>query len=161
MPTTSHETAAAPSAGPVLVAGERRLFVWVRLAVWLAVVSTYYLALLSQQIDFVEDWFLLLMPLLLVPYLVDLVRGIAAGAPLVIDGRTRTLRAGRRTLATFAQIRAVELSTVNGRCEELSLRALLDDGSDIAIERGGAAARVDALARRIGAMLQIEVRRAG
>lgn len=145
----------------MLIAGERRLFVWVRLAVWLGVVTTYYLALLSQQVDVAEDWFLLLMPLLLVPYLFDLLRAIAAGAPLVVDARTRTLRAGRRTLATFAQVRAIELRTVNGRCEELSLRALLHDGNEIAIELGGAAARVDALAQRIGALLQVEVRRPG
>ena len=142
----------------------------VRLLIWLSVIVLFYMVLLvgaphneeraSDEVTAVwHVWALFLFPLFLLPYLFSLVRAVRRGDELVFNSLDKIVSKGGRRLAAFTDIRAVELRTVQGTCEEFRLSAVLDDGGRIALLETEASAEVDALAGKISDLLQVPLTR--
>lgn len=159
----------------VLVVADRRLPALLGLIVWLALVGIYYCTLFAlgpmeemapmvsseQLAQFrLQSWLLLLLPLIIAPYLVNAIRALANRQRFVFDGKSHVVEKDAKKIATFAEVRRLELRAVNGRCEELAICAILNDGAELGIHTGGAADRTVALAGDIAEVLGVEVVRA-
>lgn len=156
-----------PASG-VLVVSQGRTQAFVRLAIWISVVVIFYLVVLGDGAqtaaragsDIAPDWHvwvLLLVPLCLLPYLFGLIRTMSRADELMFDGRGRTIYKGKRALATFAEIRSLELRAVHGTCEEFRLSAVLADGENVELIETEASAVIEALAGEISALLNISL----
>jgi hypothetical protein len=156
----------------VLVVADRRLPALLGLLVWIALVAIYYCTLfavgpmekmtpivsLEQLVNLnLESWLVVLFPVIIVPYLVGAVRILADRRRLVFDGVAHVVEKGEMKIATFAEIRRLELRAVNGRCEELTICAVLNGGAELGIHSGGAADSIVALAGEIADILDVEV----
>ena len=156
----------------ILVVADRRLPAILGLLVWLALVAIYYCTLfavgpmgdlapivsLEQLADrSLDGWLLVLFPVIIVPYLMSTIRVLANRRRFVFDGVSHVVEKGEKKIATFAEIRRLELRAVNGRCEELRICAILNDGAEFGIHSGGAADSMVALAGDIAAVLDVEV----
>ena len=138
--------------------------------IWISLVALFCIVLLvdaplgserppDEPVDAWRTWALFLVPLFLLPYLFSLVKAIRRGDELVFDGLDKIVSRGGKTLAAFTDIRAIELRTVHGTCEELRLSVVLYDGGSIALLETEASARVDALAGKISDLLQVPLTR--
>ena len=154
----------------ILVVSQGQAQAVVRLLIWLSVVVLFYLVLLfgaplNEELSSDDSaaawhvWALLLVPLFLLPYLFGLIRAIRRSDELIFNGPDKIVSKGGKTLAAFTDIRAIELRTVHGTCEELRLSAVLDDGGSIALLETEASAEVDALAGKISELLQVPLTR--
>ena len=154
----------------ILVVSQRRAQAVVRLLIWLSGVVLFCIVLLVDAMPGSERppgdsaaawraWALFLVPLFLLPYLFGLIRAIRRGDELIFNGLDEVVSRGKQRLATFAEIRAIELQTVHGSCEEFRLSAVLDDGGRIALLETEASAEVDALAGKIADLLQVPLTR--
>ena len=154
----------------ILVVSQGQAQAVVRLLIWLSVVVLFYMVLLfgaphneERSPDEVAAvwhvWALFLVPLFLLPYLFGLIRAIRRGDDLVFNGLDRIVSKGDRRLAAFTDIKAIELRTVHGTCEEFRLSAVLDDGGSIALLETEASAEVDVLAGKISDLLQVPLTR--
>lgn len=156
----------------VLVVADRRLPALLGLLVWIALVAIYYCSLFAvgpmekmapivslEQLTYhrLGNWLLLLFPVIIVPYLVSTVRVLANRRRLVFDGGSHVVEKDEKKIATFAEIRRLELRAVNGRCEEFTICAVLNDGAELRIHTGGAVDGIVALARDIADVLDVEV----
>jgi hypothetical protein len=134
-----------------LVLTRSRFGALIRLLIWLAIVGGFYWVLLTEQSQSLVQaqpapWLLVLVPLFLLPYLVDITRVLVRGESHVFDAGVGELRAAQHAPVPFAQIQCLELNAVNGGCEELTLRARLLDGRSIELVTGGASSRLVKLA---------------
>ncbi len=160
-----------PSPG-ILVVADRRLPALLGLLVWIALVAIYYCTLFAvgpmekmapivslEQLAYyhLDSWLPLLFPVIIVPYLVGTVRVLANRGRLVFDGVSHVVEKDDKKIATFAEVRRLELRAVNGRCEEFTICAVLNDGAELGIHTGGAVGSIDALARDIADVLDVEV----
>jgi len=132
-----------------LVLTRSRFGALIRLLIWLVIVGGFYQVLLTEQSQSLVQaqparW--LLVPLFLLPYLVDITRVLVRGESHVFDAGVGELRAAQHAPVPFAQIQCLELNAVNGGCEELTLRARLLDGRSIELVTGGASPRLVKLA---------------
>ncbi len=158
----------------VLVVADRRLPALLGLLVWIALVAIYYCTLFAvgpmekmapivslEQLAFyhLDSWLLLLFPVIIVPYLVSTVRVLANRGRFVFDGVLHVVEKDEKKIATFAEVRQLELRAVNGRCEELTICAVLNDGAEFGIHTSGAVDSIVALARDIADALDVEVGR--
>ncbi|MDH3690001.1 MAG: hypothetical protein OEU36_11045 [Gammaproteobacteria bacterium] len=157
----------------VLVVSKARLSALVRLVVWMAIVAVFYYTLLGlgdatddaapvgdAKAWLLEDgtrWLLLLFPIFIVPYLIEGIKALTVQDELTFDGLSQTVRKNDREVATFNQIEHLKLSTINGRCEELALTAVLIDGNSVQIHTSGTLLKMVALANDIADILQVEV----
>ncbi len=156
----------------VLVVADRRLPALLGLLVWIALVAIYYCTLFAvgpmekmapivslEQLTYrhLDSWLLLLFPVIIVPYLVSTVRVLANRGRFVFDGVSHVVEKDEKKIATFAEVRRLELRAVNGRCEELTLCAVLNDGAEFGIHTSGAVGGIVALARDIADVLDVEV----
>lgn len=156
----------------VLVVADRRLPALLGLFVWIALVAIYYASLFAvgpmekmapivslEQLAYrhVESWLLFLFPVFIVPYLVSTVRVLANRRRFVFNGVLHVVEKDEKKIATFAQVRRLELRAVNGRCEEMTICAVLNDGAELDIHTGGAVDSIVALARDIADVLEVEV----
>jgi hypothetical protein len=156
----------------VLVVADRPLPALLGLLVWIALVAIYYCTLfavgpMQEMVPIVsleqlanrslDSWLLLLFPVIIVPYLVSTVRVLANRRRFVFDGVSRVVERDEKKIATFAEVRQLELRAVNGRCEELTISAVLNDGAELGIHSGGAADSIVALAGDIADVLDVEV----
>ena len=139
--------------------------------IWLSVVVLFCMVLLADAPLGSEHppddpaaawrrWALFLVPLFLLPYLFALIRAIRRGDELIFNGIDEIVSRGRRTLATFADIGAIELQTVHGSCEEFRLSAVLAAGGAIPLLETEASAAVEALAREISELMDVPLVRA-
>jgi hypothetical protein len=156
----------------VLVVADRRLPALLGLLVWMALVAIYYCTLfavgpMQEMVPIVsleqlanrslDSWLLLLFPVIIVPYLVTTVRVLTNRRRFVFDGVSSVVEKDEKKIATFAEVRRLELRAVNGRCEELTISAVLNDGAEFGIHSGGAADSIVALAGDIADVLDVEV----
>ncbi len=158
-------TVRRPAPG-MLVIAEARARALVRLAIWLAVVGGFAAALLGAaqpgaDVDAGARWLALLVPLVLLPYLVDGVRVLCRPREVVLDGARGELRARGRAPVTFAAIRGIEVQAVNATCEEADARVRLADGAAIALATGYRFEPVMALAREAAGIAGVPVHAVG
>ncbi len=150
----------------ILVASLGRTQALVRLLIWISVVVLFCIVLLfdaslgnqrspDDPAAAWRRWALFLVPLFLLPYLFGLTRAIRRGDELVINGVDGIVLKGGKTLAAFTEIRAIELRTVHGSCEEFRLSALLAAGGTVSLLETEASAAVEALAREISERLEV------
>lgn len=153
-----------PASG-ILVISQGRTQTLVRLAIWIGVVVIFYLVVLGDaaltddhsantEATAWRTWVLLLFPLCLLPYLFSLVRALRRADALICDGRAKRLSKRRQTLVDFADIRELELQTVQGTCEEFRLSAILSNGHSIELLEAEASAATEALAVEISELLE-------
>lgn len=153
-------------AAEILVLSEGRAQALVRLLIWIGIVVLFCVVLLVDSPpgnDRPPDdpaaawrtWALFLVPLFLLPYLFALIRAIRRGDDLVINGLDKIVFKGGKTLAAFTEVRAIELQTIHGSCEEFRLSALLAAGGAIPLLETGASAAVQALAREISELMDV------
>lgn len=147
-----------------LVLTRTRASALIRLLIWLAIVGGFYLVLrvdMPQSVaqDGHARWLLLLVPLFLLPYLLDCVRVLVRGEAHVFDGGAAQLRSTDHPPVPFAQIDCLELRAVNGGCEELSLSACLRDGRRIVLLTDNASARTVKVATDAAALVGVELKR--
>jgi hypothetical protein len=154
----------------VIVLTNTRFSALVRLAIWLSIVATFYSVLLGDVSSFefgsarsMEQlgharWLLVIVPLFLLPYLIDIARVLVHGESSVFNADLGELRTADHRNVPFAQIRAMELRAVNGGCEELALSARLYDGTAINLLTDDASARIVDLAQEISALVGVEAK---
>ncbi len=158
-----------PASG-VLVVSHGRTQALVRLAIWTSVVVIFYLVVLGDAAQTAEHtgsdktaawhvWVLLLFPLCLLPYLFGLIRILRRANDLIFDGPRKTVSKGKRALAAFADVRALEMRAVHGTCEEFRLSALLEDGGNLELIETEASAMIEALAEEISELLEVPLTR--
>ncbi len=110
----------------ILVVSQGRAQAVVRLLIWISVVVLFCIVLIvdaplgnersrDDSAAAWRVWVLLLVPLFLLPYLFGAIRAIRRGDELTFNGLNKIVSRGEQTLATFADIRAIELQTVHGR----------------------------------------------
>lgn len=154
----------------ILVVSQGRAQAVVRLLIWIGVVVLFYIVLLvdaplgnerppDDSAAAWRTWALFLVPLFLLPYLFGAIRAIRRSDELIFNGLDEIVFKGGRTLATFADIRAIELQTVHSSCEEFRLSAVLAAGGAIPLLETEASAEVDALAGKISDLLQVPLTR--
>lgn len=155
----------------ILVVSQGQAQAVVRLLIWISVVVLFYVVLLfgaplneerpaGDAAAAWHRWALFLVPFFLLPYLFGLVRAIRRGDELIFSGLDNIVSKGGRTLAAFADIRAIELQTVHGTCEEFRLSAVLAAGNTISLLETEASAEVEALAREISELVDAPLIRA-
>ena len=93
------------------------------------------------------------------PYLIDVVRVLARGESHVFDAGAGELRAAQHAPVQFAQIQCLELSAVNGGCEEMTLSARLRDGHSIVLVTDSASSRIVRLAAEAANLAGVELTR--
>jgi hypothetical protein len=148
----------------MLVLTRTRFGALIRLLIWLAIVAGFYWVLLTEQPQSLVQaqparWLLVLVPLFLLPYLVDIVRVLVRGESHVFDAGVGELRAAQHAPVPFAQIQCLELRAVNGGCEELTLSARLLDGRSIALLTDDASSRFVTLAAEAANLAGVELTR--
>ncbi len=152
-----------------LVVEKRRVVAFFRLLLALAFVTIFYLALLRlgempDRLSLLEHlrmrleatWLngvLLFLPLVVLPEVIANYRVLARGESLRFDAAARVIRSNRQVVADFADVRELQHAAVNGTCEEMTLRVLLNDGRTLEIDTGGASGRTRALAEDLSALL--------
>ncbi len=155
----------------MLVVSQGRAHALVRLLIWISVVVLFCIVLLidaplgnerppDDAAAAWRTWALFLVPLFLLPYLFSLTRALRRGDELVINGLDEIVSRGKVRLATFADIRAIELQTVHGSCEEFRLSAVLAAGGAIPLLETDASADVEALAGEISERVDVPLIRA-
>ena len=77
-------------------------------------------------------WWLIVV-LAFVPYFVSSWRSLRHDCELHIDWERRQLRFGNKTTIPFTDVYCLEMITVNGRCEEALLQAILVGGDTVKI----------------------------
>lgn len=157
--------------GPgILVVSQRPIGAALRLAIWTGVVVIFYAALIID-LELTESgpadhglgwqtWMLLLFPIFLSSYLFALLRGLRGVAELLVDAEANTLSARNQPLASFSDVREIQLRSVHGTCEEYRLSAILEDARSIVLLEAEASPATEALAREIAALLEVELTRA-
>lgn len=151
----------------MLVVSQTRAQALVRLVIWIAVVSIFYLVVLGGDLSAeagdkngqknFHEWVLLLFPLFLLPYVAGCMREIFGGGTLVFDGASRKVLRRDRLLAAFDDIRELRLRTVNATCEEFCLCASLADGKFLALLESKHGATVDSVAMEIADLIGVEL----
>ncbi len=144
----------------LLVIADARAGALVRLAIWLVVVGIFGVTLLGTAArgdDPGAAWLAALVPLVLLPYLLDSVRVLLRRRVYTFDRSRGELRMARRDPVPFAAIRQVEVGAVNGTCEESALAVRLADGGALLIASGHAFARMLALAEDVAALAGVTV----
>ena len=152
-----------------LIVEKSRVAAFVRLLLALAFVTIFYHVLLRlgempDQVSLLEHlrarleaaWLngvLMFLPLVVLPEVFANYRVLARGESLRFDAAARVIRNKRQVVADFADVREVQHAAVNGTCEELTLRVLLNDGRTLEIDTGGASGRTRALAEELSALL--------
>jgi hypothetical protein len=158
------------SAAGLLVVSQGRAQAFARLAIWIGVVTVFYLVVLGDAVlsrsppgsnaaNAWHEWSLLIFPLFLLPYLLSLVRTLRRADVLTLDRCEKIVRRGRRTLAAFAEVRSLELRTVHATCEEFRLSAILRNGRSVGLVETEASAAVEALAKEISELLDVPLGR--
>ena len=105
----------------------------------------------------VRGWLALSFPLFVVPYLNDALDSFRRRRGIVFDDEVRIIRRDETRVASFADVRRLELGATNGRCEELRLSAVLSDGSKVEIHSGARAHTAAAMAAEIADLLAVEL----
>ena len=147
-----------------LVLTRPRFAAFVRLLIWCAIVAGFFWVLVVDQPATMaqvqhSQWLAVLVPIILLPYLFDIVGVLLHGESHVFDGAARELRAARHSPVPFAQIQCLELHAVNGGCEELALRARLHDGRCITLMTDDASSRVVNIASEAADLVGVELMR--
>lgn len=152
----------------MLTISQGRTETLIRLLIWIGVVVVFYLVILGDAAvngGGLEDdesagwhfWVLVLVPVFLLPYLINLVRGLIRADELVFDSDAKLLLKRKRTVAAFKDIRELRLQTVHGTCEEFRLSAILNNGRRIELFETEARALVESLAMEISDLLGVEL----
>ena len=147
-----------------LVLTRPRFAALVRLLIWCVIVAGFFWVLVVDQPPTVAQgghsrWLAALVPVILLPYLFDIVGVLLRGESHVFDGAARELRAAHHSPVPFAQIQCLELHAVNGGCEELALRARLHDGRCITLMTDDASSRVVNIASEAADLVGVELTR--
>jgi len=139
--------------------------VWplVQLIILGTLVSGYYFSLLSDTGNRITSDFhflaLLIFPLFLSPYLLQIWRGINRRTNFEIDGMRGIVRGDGDVLIPFADITNIELSATNATCEELRLCVILKSGDKLQLYEGAAGKRISDLARRVAMIIGVALQR--
>jgi len=139
----------------VLVVSQARTGAALRLVIWAAVVGAFVLVLAPVAAGEAPGGalaLLVLVPLVLLPYLVEGVGVLVRGREHVFDGEARALRASGRAPVAFARIREVRVAAVNATCEEAAVIVVLDDGSTLPVHTGARFAAMRALGEEIASL---------
>ena len=160
-----------PEPGELLVS-KRRGAASAGVAIWASLIAVFYYVVVGagpeigvSTADGLGDagagaakyWILLLFPVFLIPYVVESLRVATFGDTVAFSQDSRVISRNRRTIAAFDEIDRLELRSVNGRCEDIALSAVLVDGREISILGGGTVTEGGALAADIARMLDVEV----
>ena len=97
------------------------------------------------------------VPLLGVPWVLNAIRVSVLGETLRFDGAMRTVTRNRRVLATFDDVKHLQLRSTGGHDKVHWLTMILRDGKKLEIEHGSDLAEVVALADGIADVVRVEV----